>query len=100
MFADHEAYSTGYDSRADAFTVQCAPLARSGSVSADLLLDARGHLVGIDCGGDGFDRLVIMLGPHEAVQRKTSARVELGADRVVVRGARALLPVAEKNPYR
>ena len=38
-----------------------------GSVGAQLLLDAKGHVVGLDLEVDSPRRLVVMLGPHEAV---------------------------------
>lgn len=102
MFRDHEAQSTSYEASSDVFVVRCdaLPSGRSGHVEAQLLLDVRGHLVGIDCGGSDLDRLVVMLGPHEAVHRTTRATVELAGNRVVVSRASKLLPVGEKNPYR
>ncbi len=100
MFRDHEAHATAYDAGADTYVVSTEELPRTGSAKATLLLDVRGHLVGIDLGGDGFDRLVVMLGPHEAVQRTETARVALEKARVRIEGAKKLLPVGEKNPYR
>ncbi len=100
MFRDHEAHSTSYEASSDSFVVRCEALPRSGDVKAQLLLDVRGHLVGVDCGGSDLDRLVIMLGPHEAVHRTANATVKLAGDRVLVGGAAKLLPVREKNPYR
>ncbi len=45
--------------------------------SAQLLLDAQGRLVGVDLGGEGFGRVVVMLGPHEAVASQRPARVSV-----------------------
>ncbi len=63
---------------------------------ASLLLDAAGHLVGVDLGGEGFQRTVVMLGPHEAVasQRDSSVVVRPGELRVPAAAARSL-----PNPY-
>jgi hypothetical protein len=100
MFRDHEANATAYDAGADTYLVHCEELPRTGSTTATLLLDVKGHLVGVDLGGDGFDRLVVMLGPHEAVHHTEHARVSFEKRRLVVSGAKKLLPVGEKNPYR
>jgi hypothetical protein len=100
MFRDHEAHGTSYEASSDTFVVRCDELPRTGGASAELLLDVKNHLVGIDLGGGGFERLVVMLGPHEAVHHKASAKVKLEKDRVVISGAKKLLPVGEKNPYR
>jgi hypothetical protein len=63
---------------------------------ASLLLDAAGHLVGVDLGGEGFARTVVMLGPHEAVaaQREAAVTVRPGELRIAAAG----LP-ATPNPY-
>ncbi len=47
--------------------------------AAALLLDARGRLVGVDLGGEGFGRVVVMFGPHEAVASQRDARVSVEA---------------------
>jgi hypothetical protein len=100
MFRDFPVRAAHYDPKDDSFVVDCAEtLPRSGSHAANLLLDVRGHLVGIDFGGEGMDRLVVMLGPHEAVARTTSAKVSADGQTVRVRKARAALPVDELNPY-
>jgi len=66
------------------------------AAQAVLLLDAAGHLVGVDLGGEGFGRTVVMLGPHEAVasQRGSTVVVRPGELRVPAAAARAL-----PNPY-
>jgi hypothetical protein len=63
---------------------------------ASLLLDHAGHLVGVDLGGEGFGRTVVMLGPHEAVatQRESTLVVRPGELRVPAAAAHAL-----PNPY-
>ncbi|CAN5131374.1 hypothetical protein BH09MYX1_BH09MYX1_20350 [soil metagenome] len=100
MFRDHEAQGSSYDTSTDSFVVRCDDLPRTGDAKAQLLLDVSGHLVGIDCGGTDLERLVVMLGPHEAVHSTKDAKVKLEKSRVVISGARKLLPVADKNPYR
>ncbi len=51
--------------------------AREDDAAVDLLLDAAGHLVGVDLGGEGFARIVVMLGPHEAVASSRPARARV-----------------------
>jgi hypothetical protein len=51
-----------------------------------LLLDARGKLVGVDLGGDGFDRVAIMIGAHESVAKTIEARVSVAAGSLRVVG--------------
>lgn len=100
MFRDFPVRSAHYDRKDDSFVVTCAEaFPRAGSHEAHLLLDVRGHLVGIDFGGEGLNRLVVMLGPHEAVARTASAKVSADAETVRVRKARSMLPVDELNPY-
>jgi hypothetical protein len=48
-----------------------------GDIGARLLLDATGHLVGVDLAPDTQDRLVVMLGPHESVTRTEDAEVHV-----------------------
>jgi hypothetical protein len=65
------------------------------------LLDAASHLVGIDLAPDSQDRLVVMLGPHEAVARTESARVhvEAGGGSTKIQGHAAKLVALGANPY-
>ncbi len=49
-----------------------------------VLLDARGKLVGVDLGGEGFDRVAIMIGNHEDVASARPARVTVTAGRLTV----------------
>lgn len=100
MFRDFPVRAAHYDRKDDSFVVACAEaLPRAGAHEVQLLLDVRGHLVGIDFGGEGLSRLVVMLGPHEAVTRTASAKARADADTVRVQQARAVLPVDELNPY-
>lgn len=52
-------------------------LAAWAEASAVLLVDARGKLVGVDLGGEGFQRTVVMLGAHEDVAEQRPARVRV-----------------------
>ncbi len=45
-----------------------------------LLLDARGRLVGVDLGGDGLHRQVVMIGRHEDVFATRDAEATLYLD--------------------
>ena len=100
MFRDFPVRAAHYDPKDDTFVVTCAEtLPRPGSHTVELLLDVRGHLVGIDFGGEGLHRLVVMLGPHESVARTAQAKVDADGQTVRLRKARAALPVDELNPY-
>ena len=78
---------------------------RTRTVAAELLLDAEGFLVGIDVEPDAPTRAIVMVGPHERVERKVSARVGVcsGASgevfEVRIGGARAAIRGDEKGPY-
>jgi hypothetical protein len=99
-----------YDSIGDLLTVDLrsdhAQTAKSHPKSAKvtLLLDVKGHLVGVDS-GDGAQRLVVMLGRHEDVAetREVSAMVHfdgLGSPcAIVISNARRLAQANQKNPY-
>lgn len=56
-----------------------------------LLLDASGKLVGVDLGGAGFDRVAVMIGPHESVAQTRAARVTVTAGALRVHGGGALV---------
>jgi hypothetical protein len=45
-----------------------------------LLLDAHGELVGVDLGGEGLERMVVMVGAHENVAVTREATVGLVRD--------------------
>jgi hypothetical protein len=72
-----------------------------GDLPARLLLDERGHLVGVDVSPDTTDRLVVMLGGHEAVASTKDARVHVdgGGRKVTLHGSAAKLVTAGANPY-
>jgi hypothetical protein len=91
MIADRRALSVTVDGDDCVITYEGDP-APVGS--AQLLLDARGKLVGVDLGAAGFDRVAVMIGAHEAVAETRPARVsalEKGAS-IRVHGARTLVP--------
>lgn len=72
-----------------------------GDVPARLLLDARRHLVGVDVAPDTPERLVVMLGAHEAVALTEEARVHVegGGRTVTLHGAAAKLVAPGHSPY-
>lgn len=72
-----------------------------GEVDARLLLDAKGHLVGIDVAPDTQHRLVVMLGPHEAVasQLEAHVRIEGGGRTLTLNGSAARAVPSGANPY-
>jgi hypothetical protein len=78
---------------------------RTHTVSADLLVDTEGFLVGLDIEPEASTRSIVMLGAHEKVARKIAARVGVckggGSEVFEVRiaGARAAIRGHEKSPY-
>lgn len=50
-----------------------------GAASAQLLLDQKGHVVGLDLEVDTPRRLVVMLGPHEAVASTRDVTVRVSS---------------------
>ena len=88
-------------------SAQAAAEGGSGSgrtVKCDLLLDAKGFLAGIDLRDAAH--VVVMLGPHEAVAKTVSAKVEIDrgstADQLAhvrITGAKGQVRGHEKNPY-
>ncbi len=115
MLREERPKGLSYDSIADLLTLDMsgdlsgnsAQSAKSHPKSArvTLLLDAKGHLVGVDMGGDGARRLVVMLGRHEDVSetREVTAMVHFdGSDApsaIVISNARRVALANEKNPY-
>ncbi|MDB4945723.1 MAG: hypothetical protein JWP97_5257 [Labilithrix sp.] len=75
--------------------------ALAGDFAARLLLDTNGHLVGLDVSPGTPDRLVVMLGPHEAVASTADARVhvENGGQKLSLHGSAARLVAGGANPY-
>jgi hypothetical protein len=72
-----------------------------GDVTARLLLDETGHLVGVDVAPDTHDRLVVMLGPHESVSRTEPAtvHVENHGRTITLHGHAAKLVAPGASPY-
>lgn len=119
MLREERPKGLSYDSTGDLLTVDLAgdlagdfagDSARSAkshpkSVRVTLLLDAAGHLVGVDLGGDGAQRLVVMLGRHEDVSetREVTAMVHFDGSSapsaIVISNARRVALANEKNPY-
>jgi hypothetical protein len=99
MLRETRAKSASYDSRNDTLVLYAEDDCGSGTRGAQLLLDAKGFLVGVDLDGAGMERLVVMLGPHEAVAKTTSARVQVSGESVTVQGAKKTVRGDEKNPY-
>jgi hypothetical protein len=87
-----------YDPGSDTLSIRSEDLGKDGSREAQLLLDKKGFLVGIDLYGG--DRVVVMLGPHEAVDRTERVTVTVVRGSVVlVRDAKRMARGHEKNPY-
>lgn len=110
MLQEEHATEYSYDASLDVVRLRTgrvesgATLRRKNS-DANLLLDAQNFLVGVDFGGEGPSRRVLMCGPHEAVKAQRPGRIEVAEDlvgniaEVVVRSAKALVRGDEKNPY-
>ena len=108
MLNERQASGVLYDSPTDVTRILVTEppgTVRTRTVAADLLLDAQGFLVGVDIEPDAAGRAVVMVGPHEKVARKASARVGVCTDasggvfEVRVAGARAAIRGDEKSPY-
>ena len=108
MLNESRATGTIYDSVTDVthvFVSKPPGTVRTHTVSADLLLDAHGFLVGIDIEPGASARSIVMIGEHENVARKVPARVGVckggGAEVFEVRiaGARAAIRGHEQSPY-
>jgi hypothetical protein len=53
---------------------------RTALADASLLLDTKGRLVGVDLGGEGLSRMVVMVGAHEDVATTRETRVQILRD--------------------
>jgi hypothetical protein len=86
-------------------TGQAVHVEKRETAKVDLLLDKDGFLVGVDLGGGGLSRVVVMLGPHEAVARSESAQIEIArapsghVSELTIFGAAAAIKAASKSPY-
>jgi hypothetical protein len=100
MFDEKRAASLRYDPTADTVTIELGPVTSTlVRVQVDLLLDKNGRLVGVDLGGHGPDRIVVLVGGkrHEDVDRTRSVPAEIARDstgklaRVIVSKAKPLV---------
>lgn len=108
MLQEERAERIAYDAPLDIARITTGLLAdptKRSKATVDLLLDKDGFLVGIDLGGGGLSRVVVMLGPHEAVTRTETTRIELTRDasghvaEIVIADAGASIKAGAKNPY-
>jgi hypothetical protein len=104
MLPETRATSYAHDPALGTIAIYSQPGSRPelhGDLPARLLLDGKGHLVGVDVRPDAPDRLVVMLGPHEAVATTKDARVHLegGGRTVTLHGSAARLVTPGANPY-
>jgi hypothetical protein len=100
MLNEQRAVSLQYDAEKNESIVG---LGASGSITsgptpANLLLDDKGYMVGLDLDPEGGHRLVVMLGPHEAVRKVVPARVRVDGARIVVGDAKQFRG-HDRNPY-
>lgn len=104
MLPETRATSYAHDPALGTVVVYSQPGARpelQGDLAARLLLDAKGHLVGLDVAPESEHRIVVMLGPHESVASTTDARVHVegGGRTVTLQGSAAKLVTPGANPY-
>jgi hypothetical protein len=106
MLNQRPAHAFVYDKASNVARLEIgAPGETRKTMEAQLLLDREGFLVGVDLEGTEVTRTVVMLGPHEKVDRTLSARVAVAYDangqpaHVEVGDARTTIRASEKNPY-
>jgi hypothetical protein len=105
MLDEREALSLVYDAATDVLTIRFAhdDARVAGARDATLLLDAAGYLVGLDLGDARGIRPIVMLGPHEKVERPVDAKVAVvaagSAYAVRIEHAARAVRANEKNPY-
>lgn len=106
MLNEHPARALVYDAASDVARLQIGATGGSRkTLAGQLLLDRNGFLVGVDLGGEGLSRTVVMLGPHEKVERTHPAPLIVTYDakgdpaEVEISHARAAIQAANKNPY-
>jgi hypothetical protein len=101
MIREERVAAVSYDAGKDELTLACeGRLPRSsGEIDGQLLLDKAGFLVGVDMGQEP-DRVALMLGRHEDVERTLPVRVTIAGTSVRVGDAKKRARGHEKNPYR
>jgi hypothetical protein len=104
MLPESRATSYAHDPALGTVVVYSQPNARpelQGEQAARLLLDGKGHLVGVDVAPDSPNRLVVMLGPHESVSTTADARIHIegGGRTITLHGSAAKRVTAGANPY-
>lgn len=104
MLPETRATSYAHDPAVGTVVVYAQPGARDelqGEQPARLLLDGAGHLVGVDISPDTPERLVVMLGAHEAVAVTKDAKVHIegGGRKITLHGSAAKLVTPGANPY-
>jgi hypothetical protein len=104
MLPETRATSYAHDPALGTVVVYSQPGARPalhGDLPARLLLDGEGHLVGVDVSPESPERLVVMLGAHEAVANVKDATVHIdgGGRTVTLHGSSARLVTPGANPY-
>jgi hypothetical protein len=110
MLNESRAHALRYDEATDEARIDVAdaggaPAGSPRTISGQLLLDANGFLVGVDLGGEGLARAVVMLGRHEDVASAEPAGLVVRGDasgatvEVRIKGAKAAIRAGEKNPY-
>lgn len=101
MLPEHKATSYANDPAQNTVMVMTDAGSRlQGDYDARILLDDKGHLVGVDVAPDKPERMVVMLGGHESVVSTIECRVRVeGGGRVMIQGtgAKAIAPGA--SPY-
>ena len=104
MLPETRATSYAHDPALGTVAIYSQPGSRPelhGDLPARLLLDGKGHLVGVDVSPDTPQRLVVMLGPHESVDHveEGSVHVENGARMVTIHGHAAKIIAPGANPW-
>jgi len=104
MLPETRATSYAHDPALGTVVLCSTPGARPalhGEQPARLLLDGKGHLVGVDVAPDSQERLIVMLGAHEAVASTKDARVHIegGGQKILLTGSAARLVAPGANPY-
>ncbi len=104
MLPETRATSYAHDPSLGTVVIFSQPGARPGlhgDLAGRLLLDGKGHLVGVDVAPDKPERLIVMLGPHESVATTKEARVHVdnGGQKVTLHGSAAKLVTPGANPY-